>query len=78
LGKAFEDMIDKCKGSNPGPDYQNAFKEVQKILQATNRTSSPAPAPDAGDTPAPEASGVPFPVTASIAALTTAVIAMVI
>eukprot|EP00889_Picochlorum_renovo_P008519 jgi/Picre1/35549/NNA_003010.t1 len=42
LGQAFGEMIDKCTGPKPGPDYENAYKQVQQILQATNRTSSPA------------------------------------
>ncbi|WPT14189.1 hypothetical protein PSENEW3_00000320 [Picochlorum sp. SENEW3] len=42
LGQAFGEMIDKCTGPKPGPEYENAYKQVQQILQATNRTSSPA------------------------------------
>jgi len=47
LGKAFGVMIDKCTGSNPGPDYMSAFKFVENIQKAANISlpSSEAAAP---------------------------------
>lgn len=93
LGKAFGEMIDKCTGPKPGPDYENAYKQVQQILQATNRTSSPeageedmsstpssppAQEEDTSSSPVPEASGVPFLMTVTTAALASAAMAMVI
>ncbi|KAI8108306.1 hypothetical protein M9434_006333 [Picochlorum sp. BPE23] len=92
LGQAFGEMIDKCTGPKPGPDYENAYKQVQQILQATNRTSSPAAGEEgkvsstpSAASPVPEeedASSSPVPEASGVplptAVLATAVAMMII
>lgn len=58
LGAAFGEMIDKCQGPKPGPDYAEAYEQVQKIIQTRSApTSSPME-----ETPSPTApSGVSLP-----------------
>lgn len=59
LGAAFGEMIEKCQGPNPGPDYQEAFKEVQKIIQATS-----SPMEEASGPAAPSGASLPMKVSA--------------
>lgn len=33
LAAGLKEMIAKCKGPKPGPDYMNAFKQVQAIIE---------------------------------------------
>lgn len=74
LGAAFEEMLDKCQGPNPGPDYPEAFEQVQKIIQATSGAPTSSPMEE---TPAPaEPSGVSLPIKAS--AFVSAILAMMI
>ena len=81
LGAAFGEMLDKCQGPNPGPDYAEAYKQVQKIIQATSAPTSSSPMEETPapveETPAPAApSGVSLPM--KVSAFASAILAMMI
>lgn len=81
LGAAFGEMLDKCQGPNPGPDYAEAYKQVQKIIQATSAPTSSSPMEETPapveETPAPAApSGVSLPM--KVSSFASAILAMMI
>ena len=47
LAAAIKEMIAKCKGPKPGPDYMNAFKQVQAIIEAVGVPGAPPAGPAA-------------------------------
>ena len=56
LAAKFEEMLTKCDGPKPGPDYTNAFAEIQKIFAITGGAGGdggdgPTDVPAAGATP---------------------------
>ena len=65
LAAKFEEMLTKCDGPKPGPDYTNAFAEIQKIIAVAGVPGGPGGAGGAGE--AGEAGEAVADVVASLA-----------
>lgn len=59
LAAKFEEMLTKCDGPNPGPDYTNAFAEIQKIFAITRGAGGAGGAGGDGSTDVPAAGATP-------------------
>jgi len=50
LAAAIKEMIAKCKGAKPGPDYLESFKAVQEIIEVLGVPDAPPAGPAAEPT----------------------------
>jgi hypothetical protein len=59
LAAKFEEMLTKCDGPEPGPNYPNAFAEIQKIIAVAGVPGGPGGAGGDGPTDVPAAGATP-------------------
>ncbi|KAI8110559.1 hypothetical protein M9435_002233 [Picochlorum sp. BPE23] len=80
LGAALGEMIDKCKGPNPGKDYDQGYDELLNLVKVLNGQApsvAPTPSTESSPSPSPSSDGEPLftMVSGALMAVMVAVIA---